>query len=108
MRQICAGLNYLQIQKSIVQSDIKAANILISTDFKTAKISDFGLSKIRLQGAYASSANVAGTINYLPPERVLQNVVSGRSADVYAMGALFWEMISCSVMWDGMTLVDIS
>jgi hypothetical protein len=107
-RQICAGLNYLHTQKSIVHSDIKAANILISTDFKTAKISDFGLSKIRLQGAYASSANVAGTINYLPPERVLQNVVSDRSADVYAMGALFWEMMSCSVMWDGMTLVDIS
>jgi serine/threonine protein kinase len=107
-RQICAGLCYLHSQKSIVHSDIKAANILLSADSKTAKIADFGLSKIRVQGAYASSASMQGTINYLPPERVLENAVSDRSADVYAMGALFWELLSCSVMWDGMSLVDIS
>jgi serine/threonine protein kinase len=108
-RQICAGLCFLHTQKSIVHSDIKAANILLSKDYKTAKIADFGLSKIRLQGAYATSANIAGTINYLPPERVLRKtLVSDRCADVYAMGALLWEMATCSVMWNGMSMTDIS
>jgi len=107
-RQICAGLCYLHTQKSIVHSDIKAANILLSADGKTAKIADFGLSKIRLQGAYASSAHIAGTINYLPPERVNKQAVADRSADIYAMGALLWEMVTCAVMWDGMNNQDIA
>jgi hypothetical protein len=106
-RQICAGLCYLHSQKSIVHSDLKAANILLSADFKTAKISDFGLSKIRLQGAYASLATLDRTINYLPPERVLNKTVSDRKADIFAMVVLFWELVSCSVMWDGMSCVDI-
>jgi serine/threonine protein kinase len=101
-RQICAGLCYLHTQKSIVHSDIEAANIMLSADRKTAKIIYFGLSKIK-QGA----ANIAGTINYLPPERVLKQAVADRSADVYAMGVLLWEMISCSVMWQGMNVQDI-
>jgi len=107
-RQICAGLCYLHTQKSIVHSDIKAANILLSADGKTAKIADFGLSKIKLQGAYASAANIAGTINYLPPERVLRQAAADRSADVYAIGALLWEMVTRSVMWGGMNMQDIA
>ncbi len=97
----------LHNQKSIVHS-VKAANILLSADRKTAKIADFGLSKIRLQGEYASSALSAGTINYLPPERVNTQAVADRSADVYAMGALLWEMVTCSVMWHGMSMQDIA
>ena len=88
-RQICAGLNYLHTEKNIIHSDLKAANILLSADGKIAKIADFGLSKIKVQGAYMSSSNIDGTINYLAPER-LNKAPSDRSGDIYAMGCMLW------------------
>ena len=100
-------MNYLHTEKSITHSDIKASNILLSSDFKTAKIADFGLSKMREQGSIArnsksNNANLNGTIGYLPPEHLLEGAHSDRTGDIYAMGCLLWEIVTCKVMWDGM------
>jgi len=106
-RQICSGLKYLHTEKSITHSDIKASNILLSSDCKTAKIADFGLSKMREQGTIASTARsttmgINGTIIYLPPEHLLEAAPSDRTGDIYAMGCLLWEIVTCKVMWNGM------
>nr|GEZ88795.1 phloem protein 2-like protein [Tanacetum cinerariifolium] len=67
------GLNYLHdpmgMHQRVLHRDVKSSNILLNEDF-TAKISDFGLSKIgpaNQQFTYLIS-NIAGTQGYCDPE----------------------------------------
>ncbi len=54
------GLSYLHSQK-IIHRDLKSLNILIAKD-DTAKISDFGLAKIRLETGNKTTGVVQGSI----------------------------------------------
>ena len=107
-RQVCAGVSYLHSQ-NIVHADIKAENILL-TKSGQAKIADFGMSKIKTQNIRASSsmANVAGTLPYLAPEIVCESKCSGTQADVYALGAVFWELLALDRIWKDKNFVQLA
>jgi hypothetical protein len=106
-RQICSGLNYLHNVRDIIHADIKPSNILLSSDGRTAKIADFGLSRMKVQGGHSTAANIDGTLNYLPPERLYKKTKADRSGDIYAMGCLLWETITCNIIWCGVLLPDL-
>ncbi len=106
-RQICSGLNYLHDVRDIIHADIKPSNILLSSDGRTAKIADFGLSRMKVQGGHSTAANIDGTLTYLPPERFNKKTKADRSGDIYAMGCLLWETITCNVIWSGVLLPDL-
>ncbi|WOL17582.1 hypothetical protein Cni_G26375 [Canna indica] len=93
---IARGLEYLHrgCNTHIVHFDIKPHNILLDQDFRP-KISDFGLSKLRLQKESAISMTFArGTPGYIAPELVIRGVgaISSKS-DVYSYGMMILEMV---------------
>jgi serine/threonine protein kinase len=98
-RQMCAGLRSLHSHSPdpIIHADLKPANILLDSEKKIAKIADFGLSKIK-SASYAGSYAV-GTYLYFAPEMMLDGVRSHRPTDIYAMGLIFWEMLSGKPVW---------
>ncbi len=98
-RQICAGLNSLHSHSPnpIIHGDLKPANILLDCDWKVAKIADFGLSKLKT-ASYAGS-NAVGTVLYFSPEMLLNEEPSHRSTDIYAMGLIFWELLTGKFVW---------
>jgi serine/threonine protein kinase len=98
-RQVCAGLNALHSHSPspIIHSDLKPANILLDEDKKVAKISDFGLAKIR-SASYGSAHN-AGTLLYNAPEVLLKCEPAHRCTDIYAMGLVLWEMLAGKRVW---------
>jgi hypothetical protein len=82
-------------QAGIVHRDLTPANILLTAD-GYPKVTDFGLAKV-LDGASARTASgaVMGTPSYMAPEQAGGDSKHiGPPADVYALGAILYELLT--------------
>jgi eukaryotic-like serine/threonine-protein kinase len=100
---ICAqalhGLHHAHELKSpektalgLVHRDVSPENVLLGIS-GSVKVADFGLAKAFLAPDQRISGVVRGKVDYMPPEQ-LQGRALDRRADVYAMGAVLYELLS--------------
>ncbi len=76
----------------IIHRDVKPENVLI-TPTGEIKVADFGLARAVSAATTATGGTLIGTVSYLAPEIVLNAGADARS-DVYACGALLYEMLT--------------
>ena len=94
------GLAYLHAH-NVVHADIKPANILVSSDMPVVKLCDMGLSRLKSTAcATKTKHSVPGTLMYMAPESVLQNVMPNRSSDIWSMSATSCEVYAGSDFWN--------
>ena len=103
--QIASALDCAH-RAGIVHRDLKPANVFLTVAGNvTAKLLDFGLAKAYEPGAGKQESltvdgAVLGTVQYMSPEQLEGKPADARS-DIYAFGAVLYEMISGQRAFDG-------
>ena len=103
--QIAQALDAIH-SRGIVHRDLKPANILFRADGKPVLV-DFGLAR---DTTVNSTLTVAGTFvatpRYMSPEQCIGQPVDMRS-DLYSLGAVVYEMITGTKIYDGSSAADV-
>ncbi len=80
--------------KNVIHRDLKPANVLLTED-GTAKITDFGLAKKLDVTGQTESGAIMGTPSYMAPEQAGgKSKEVGPLVDVYALGAMLYELLT--------------
>jgi WD40 repeat protein/serine/threonine protein kinase len=82
-------------QRGIVHRDLTPRNVLLTAD-GTPKITDFGLAKLQVGGPFQTeSGSILGTPCYMAPEQAAGKTHEiGPATDIYALGAILYEMLT--------------
>ncbi|MEO8056025.1 MAG: serine/threonine-protein kinase [Acidobacteriota bacterium] len=97
--QVLEGLKVAH-QNRILHRDITPSNVMLAPDGR-AKLLDFGLSKILLEGArdasgatrHTGEGMIVGTLDYLSPEQALGGELDERS-DLFSFGIVLYQMLA--------------
>lgn len=103
-RQVASALGHAHAQ-GVIHRDVKPGNVMFGAE-GGAKLADFGLAHLDDASAMTRTGTVMGTVLYLSPEQAVGRPVDARS-DLYALGAVLYEMVTGQPPFPGPTAVSI-
>ncbi len=106
-KKVCEAIQHAHL-KGIIHRDIKPSNVLVAMhdDVPVPKVIDFGIAKatsaeLSQKSMFTQHGQIVGTLEYMAPEQTeMFGVDIDTRADVYALGALLYEMLSGATLFD--------
>ena len=82
-------------ERGVIHRDLTPSNVLLGSDGEP-KIVDFGLAKLTDgETRRTASGDILGTVGYMAPEQATgQSKEVGPGADIYALGAILYELLT--------------
>jgi eukaryotic-like serine/threonine-protein kinase len=78
----------------IIHRDVSPDNMIVGLD-GVARVLDFGVARARCAAVAEGDTAVRGKVVYMAPEQLAgQHDLIDRSVDVYAVGAVLWELLA--------------
>lgn len=99
--QVAEALQHAH-ERGLVHRDVKPKNVMISAD-GVVKLADMGLARAisDKEAAEAEAGKAFGTPYYISPEQIRGEINIGPPADIYALGATLYHMVTGNVPFDG-------
>ncbi len=104
---ICAGLAAAHAA-GVIHRDLKPENVLMAKDGRVV-ITDFGIARLHeSDGSRTQAGAVIGTPAYMAPEQVQGLADIDARVDIYALGAMLYELFTGEKAWRGDSIVAIA
>jgi serine/threonine protein kinase len=90
---------------NIVHRDVSPQNIFVTYD-GVVKVLDFGIAKTDAAITHTEAGQIKGKLTYMAPEQLLGGRLD-RRADIFAAGAMLWELAVGGRVWENVPQPNI-
>jgi tetratricopeptide (TPR) repeat protein len=106
LETVCLAVQYAH-DHQVIHRDLKPSNVLVTSD-GTPKLTDFGLAKdLAEDEGCTQTGAILGTPSYMAPEQAAGGTKAvGPTADVYALGAMLYHLLTGRPPFKGATVRD--
>ncbi|HEY3997519.1 MAG TPA: serine/threonine-protein kinase [Candidatus Xenobia bacterium] len=98
MWQVTSGLEAIHASGTI-HRDLKPGNIVVLSD-GTAKIMDFGISRMEGGTSLTKTGSALGTPNFISPEQIADSKRADARSDVFNLGLIAYNMLTGRLPFD--------